>query len=233
MNYVALICARGGSKGLPGKNLLPLANIPLIGWSINSAKKIDRISRIIVSTDSSEIAEVARDYGAEVPFLRPAELSMDNSPEWLVWRHAIQYLSKDNSEILDGLVSLPPTAPLRLTIDIEKCLDEFEKGEVDTVITVSDSHRNPYFNMISNNEKGYSSILIPSNSKIERRQDAPTVFDMTTVCYVASAKFICENSGIFDGRVRSVKVPRERAIDIDTLIDFKIAEFFIKNQEAI
>ena len=88
---IGLIPARGGSKGLPGKNLLPLANIPLIGWSINSAKKINRISRIIVSTDSSEIAEVARDYGAEVPFLRPAELSMDNSPEWLVWRHAIQY----------------------------------------------------------------------------------------------------------------------------------------------
>ena len=92
MKYIALICARGGSKGLPGKNIKPLNGTPLIGWSIKIAKKVERISRVIVSTDSEEIAKIAIEYGAEVPFMRPQELALDDSSEWLVWRHAINYL---------------------------------------------------------------------------------------------------------------------------------------------
>ena len=92
MKYIALICARGGSKTLPRKNVKLLGGIPLIGWSINIAKKIERVSRVIVSTDSEEIEKIALEYGAEVPFIRPQELALDDSPEWLVWRHAINYL---------------------------------------------------------------------------------------------------------------------------------------------
>ena len=108
MKYIVLICARGGSKGLPGKNIKPLNGIPLIGWSINIAKQIDRVSRIIVSTDSEEIAKVALKYGAEVPFMRPKDLAQDDSPEWLVWRHAIKYVEshegEDNqNQVKDGL----------------------------------------------------------------------------------------------------------------------------------
>ena len=223
MRYIALICARGGSKGLPGKNIKPLGGIPLIGRSIQVAKQVSRIDRIIVSTDSEEIAEVAREYGAEVPFMRPEKLAQDNSSEWLVWQHTLDFLKKNDSNIIDGLVNLPTTAPLRSVIDVENCLDEYEKGDVDVVITVTDAHRSPYFNMVTNDKDGYSSLVISGNN-IVCRQDAPIVYDMTTVAYVIKPKFMQNSMGLFDGRIRSVKIPVERAIDIDTELDFRIAE---------
>mgnify|MGYP006137917485 CR=1 FL=1 len=228
MKYIALICARGGSKGVPKKNIKPLGGVPLIGWSINIAKKIDKISRIIVSTDSEEIAEVAKNYGAEVPFIRPSELSKDNSSEWRVWQHALCYLEENNEEFLDGLIILPPTAPLRGIEDIEKCISEYEKGNVDLVITTSDAHRNPYFNMVIKNENNFCSLAI-KGKKIVRRQDAPKVYDMTTVAYVVTPDYVHKYNGIFEGLVRSVNIPIERAIDIDTPLDFKIAEFLLSN----
>jgi CMP-N-acetylneuraminic acid synthetase len=228
MKYIALICARGGSKGVPKKNIKPLGGVPLIGWSINIAKKIDKISRIIVSTDSEEIAEVAKNYGAEVPFIRPSELSKDNSSEWRVWQHALCYLEENNEEFLDGLIILPPTAPLRDVEDIEKCISEYEKGNVDLVITTSDAHRNPYFNMVIKNENNFCSLAI-KGKKIVRRQDAPKVYDMTTVAYVVTPDYVHKYNGIFEGLVRSVNIPIERSIDIDTPLDFKIAEFLLSN----
>ena len=230
MKYVALICARGGSKGWPGKNIKKLGGTPLIGWSIKVAKRIERVSRVIVSTDSEEIAEIALEYGAEVPFMRPKDLALDDSPEWLVWRHAINYLESRQGEKIEGLVVLPATAPLRSIEDVNDCIDEFEKGEVDSVITVSEANRSPYFNMIVNDKKGYSSLVIQLKKGIVRRQDAPKVYDMTTVAYVVNTNFVKKFDGIFEGMVKSVVVPPERAIDIDTMLDFKIAEYLILNR---
>ena len=226
MRYVALICARGGSKGLPGKNIKLLDGIPLIGRSIQVAKQVGRIGRIIVSTDSEEIAEVAREYGAEVPFMRPAELAEDTSSEWLVWQHALDYLEDNDPIPVDGIVNMPTTAPLRSVIDVENCLDEYEKGDVDIVITVTGAHRSPYFNMVKNNQDGYTSLVIPGN-KIVRRQDASSVYDMTTVAYVAKPKYVKNSNGLFDGKVRSVYVPVDRAVDIDTELDFIVAKAII------
>jgi CMP-N-acetylneuraminic acid synthetase len=230
MKYIALICARGGSKGLPGKNIKHLNGIPLIGWSIKAALQTERISRVFVSTDSLKIAQVAKEYGAEVPFIRPKELANDNSSEWLVWRHALDYLAKSSKDTIDGLVSLPPTAPLRAIADIDKCLDEFEKDEADIVITVTDAHRSPYFNMVVI-DNSYASLVITPDNAIIRRQDSPDVYDVTTVAYVAKPNFICEKDGIFEGRVRSIHVPPERSVDIDTQLDFKIAECLINNKK--
>ena len=151
MRVVAFIFARGGSKGLPGKNTKILAGKPLIAWSIEQAKSVPSISRIIVSTDSEEIAAQALKYGAEVPFMRPEELCRDSSPEWLAWQHALKYLLDIDGFLPDIMVSIPTTAPLRLPVDIENCLNEFKKGEADVVITVSDSRRSPYFNMVRKN----------------------------------------------------------------------------------
>ena len=223
MKYIALICARGGSKGLPGKNIKSLDGTPLIGWSINIAKQIDRISRIIVSTDSKKIAKIATEHGAEVPFIRPTDLAADDSPEWLVWRHAINHM-ENQGEKIDSIVVLPATAPLRSVEDVNNCIDLFEKGGIDSVITVSEASRSPYFNMIINDNNGYSSLAIQSGEVITRRQDTPDVFDMTTVAYVVDVDFIKEFSGIFEGKVKSIIVPPERAIDIDNILDFKIAE---------
>ena len=228
MKYIILICARGGSKELPGKNIKPLNGVPLIGWSINIAKKIDRASRVIVSTDSDEIAEIALEYGAEVPFIRPYELAQDISPEWLVWRHAISYIEKHEKEFFDAIIVLPVTAPLRTSDDVNACIDLFEDGAVDSIITVSEANRNPYFNMTVNHN-GFAKLAISPPSQITRRQDAPKVFDMTTVAYVIDTNFVKNYDGIFEGKVKSIIIPRERSVDIDDLLDFKIAELFLKN----
>lgn len=228
MTTVAFIFARGGSKGLPGKNIRPLGGKPLIAWSIEHALAVKRIGRVIVSTDSEEIATVSREYGAEAPFIRPAELARDDSPEWLAWRHALNYLLDADGSLPEVMVSVPATAPLRLPLDIENCLKEFEKGDADVVITVTDAHRSPYFNMVKSNADGTVGLVIPPLSGIARRQDAPTVFDMATVAYVARPEFVMTHNATFEGRVRAVHVPAERSIDIDTLLDFRIAECLLK-----
>lgn len=225
MTAVAFIFARGGSKGLPGKNIRSFRGRPLIAWSIEQALAVGRIKRVIVSTDSEEIAAVARDYGAEIPFMRPAELSRDDSPEWLAWRHALNHLKETEGRYPDVFVSVPATAPLRKVDDIERCLDEYDKGDADIVITVTDAHRSPYFNMVKANPDGSVGLVIPASSIVTRRQDAPVVYDMATVCYVANPEFVMSHGATFEGRVKAVQVPPERSIDIDTLLDFRIADF--------
>lgn len=231
MKATAFIFARGGSKGIPRKNVRAFGGKPLIAWSIAHALAVKRIERVIVSTDSQEIAAVAREYGAEVPFIRPAELARDDSPEWLAWRHALNYLLDNDGALPDAMVSVPTTAPLRLPLDIENCLDDYEKGGADMVITVTDTHHSPYFNMVKTHVDGTVELVIPPQAVIVRRQDAPTVFDMTTVTYVARPEFVMTHHGTFEGRVRAVHVPNERAIDIDTLLDFQIAECLLSLRE--
>ena len=233
MKVVAFILARSGSKGLPGKNIRPLGGKPLIVWSIEHALAVKRVERLIVSTDSEEIATVARKFGAEVPFIRPAELARDDSPEWLGWRHALNYLRETMGVLPGVMVSVPTTAPLRLPIDIENCLDEYEKGNADMVITVTDAHRSPYFNMVKTNADGSVGLVNPPQSTIARRQDAPVVYDMATVCYVANPEFVMTHNATFEGKVKAVNIPTERAIDIDTLVDFQIAESLLNIRASI
>lgn len=222
---VAFIFARGGSKGLPGKNIRMFAGKPLITWAIEHALAAKGIRRVIVSTDSDEIAEVAVKYGAEIPFMRPSSLAKDNSPEWLSWRHALEFIRSDEGSFPDAIVSVPVTAPLRQPEDIERCLEHFYAEEADVVITVTDAHRNPFFNMVTMSFNGSVELVLPSSSGISRRQDAPKIFDMTTVAYVADPEFVMTQESIFAGRVKAVRVPIERSIDIDSLLDFEIAEF--------
>lgn len=224
MEAIAFIFARGGSKGLPGKNTRMLAGKPLIAWSIEQALSVPRIKRVIVSTDSQEIADLAKKYGAEVPFIRPSNLASDTSPEWMAWRHALNYFFNTEGRLPEVFVSVPTTSPLRSPVDIEKCLDEYAKHNVDTVLTVTDAQRSPYFNMVKLNFDGTVGLVIPPNSTITRRQDVPTVFDMTTVAYVVKPEFVLTHQSVFEGSVRAIHVPLERAIDIDSLFDFKIAE---------
>lgn len=227
MGIVALICARGGSKGVPGKNLKALGGRPLVGWSVAHAQAVARVDRVIVSTDSPAIAEAARAAGAEVPFWRPAELATDQSAEWLVWRHALSYLRSESGAYPDVLMVVPPTAPLREPSDLERCLDEYARGAVDVVVTVTEAHRNPYFNMVQTGSDGYATLVCARDGSVARRQEAPVVYDMTTVCYVARPAFVIDQPGIFSGRVRAVIVPPERALDIDSLLDFQIAEWMV------
>lgn len=221
---VAFIFARGGSKGLPRKNLLPLAGKPLIVHSIDTALALSRVSRVVVSTDDEEIAEVSRRAGADVPFIRPPELASDNAPEWLAWQHAIRSL-RDQGERVDIFLSLPPTSPLRVPDDVNCCLEALLENQADIVISVREAERNPYFNMVRRDADG--AVHLAVEGKFHRRQDAPELFDITTVAYAARADFVMSATRIFDGRVRAVEIPRERALDIDTHFDMLIAEALV------
>ena len=134
----------------------------------------------------------------------------------------------------DGLVVIPTTAPLRSVEDINRCIEKFEEGESDIVITITEANRNPYFNMVNLDSNGNTTLLIQNESKFIRRQDSPEVFDVTTVAYVVKPKFVKQNEGIFDGRVKSVIIPKERAVDIDNKGDFEFAEYLVsKNNERL
>ena len=190
------------------------------------------IDHVIVSTDSEEIAETSRKYGADVPFMRPRELATDESPEWLSWKHGLDYLMHSSSGLPEVMVSLPTTSPLRSVSDVESCLEQFSKGGCDVVVTVSEAHRNPYFNMVKDKSDG-TVTLVMDDSQVSRRQDAPIIRDLATACYVASPEFVLSHNSIFEGRVKAVNVPRERAVDIDSLLDFKIAEFMLNSRRDI
>lgn len=221
---VAFVFARGGSKGLPRKNLRPLAGKPLIVHAIDTALALPRVDKVVVSTDDVEIAEVARKAGVEVPFLRPRELASDTAPEWLAWQHAIRAL-RESGETVDIFLSLPPTSPLRLPADVDCCLDALLSSSSDAVITVRAAERNPYFNMVRQDPDG--SMRLAIEGVFHRRQDAPKLYDITTVAYAARADFILSANRIFDGKVRAVLIPRERALDIDTELDLLIGETLV------
>ncbi|MBN1876995.1 MAG: acylneuraminate cytidylyltransferase family protein [Anaerolineae bacterium] len=223
------IFARGGSKGVPRKNIRPLAGKPLIGYAIETALASKRVNFVVVSTDDEEIAEISRQYGAQVPFMRPVELARDDTPEWLAWRHTIQTVKALKSGLeMAAFVSIPPTAPLRHASDVDACIQKLLGSDADIVITVKKAERNPYFNMVSINEQDYAHLVIPPKQTVYRRQDAPQVYDMTTVAYAARPDFILNASSIFDGKVQAVVVPSERALDIDTELDFQIAALLLE-----
>lgn len=230
VDAIGFIFARGGSKGLPGKNIRPLAGKPLVVWAIEHAQAVERLRRVIVSTDSDDIAAIARSAGAEVPFIRPAQYAQDDSPEWLAWRHALEFVRNEEGSFPDAMVSVPTTAPLRHPIDIENCLDVYAEGDADVVITVTDAHRNPYFNMVEVKPDGTVGLVVSSQKDPTHRQMMPEVFDMTTVAYVCNPEFVFANQSPFAGRVRHLHVPTERAIDIDTSADFELAEYLLAKQ---
>ncbi|MEK9619084.1 MAG: acylneuraminate cytidylyltransferase family protein [Flavobacteriales bacterium] len=226
MKTFAFIFARGGSKGLPKKNILNVGGLPLIAHSILSAKNNQMIDDVFVSTDSNEIAEVSKTFEAKI-IKRPKELAQDDSSEWLAWNHAINYVH-DQGYFFNRFISLPATAPLRADKDINKCLLAL-KGNVDVVITVTPANRNPSFNMIKRDAKGISNLILKSD--VARRQDAPLVYDMTTVAYVTTPEYILSKKNLFEGNTYSVIIPKDRAIDIDDEVDFILAErlFEIRN----
>lgn len=230
MIVYAFVFARSGSKGLPGKNIRPLGGVPLLGRAIRVAQQLPAVKKVFVSTDTGadDIASVARQYGAEVIF-RPDALVSDTASEWLSWQHAISTL-KERGERFDIFLSLPATAPLRAAIDVQNCLDALD-ADTDVVVTVTPASRNPWFNMVVRDPDGVSQVVC-SGDGVVRRQDAPCVYDMTTVAYVTRPGFVLGHERLFAGRVKSVVVPKERAVDIDDIFDFRMAEALLGQDGA-
>jgi N-acylneuraminate cytidylyltransferase len=224
MKVFGFIFARGGSKGLPGKNVKMLAGKPMICYSIEGALACGHIDQVFVSTDDDEIAEVARASGAEV-INRPSTLAQDNSDEWLAWRHAIQWV-KDKYGDFSIFVSLPVTSPLRSVDDIRRGVEQLIQSEADICISVTAASRSPFFNMVTKHN-GYVSLVIEPSTDVHRRQDAPAVFDITTVVYATTPYYVMSQDRLFSGKVTAIDVPKERAVDIDDIYDFKFAEMLI------
>lgn len=232
LHTLGFVFARGGSKGVPNKNLRLLDGKPLIAHAIEAALQSRSINRVIVSTDSLEIAHEARKHGAEVPFMRPLELATDTAPERLAWRHAIEQMERIDGKRLDVFVSIPPTCPLRIPSDIDRAVDALVAGDGDIVLSATDASCNPYFNMITIAENGAAELAAKPNGNVARRQDAPKVYELTAVAYAARRDPIFQFDSIFDCDARAIEIPAERAVDIDTEFDLKLAEFlYSQNQQ--
>jgi CMP-N-acetylneuraminic acid synthetase len=225
MNIVCLICARGNSKGLKNKNILDFNGVPLIARTINQAKGLNIFNNIVVSSDSQKIINISNKFGAEVYFKRPNRFAKDNSSEIDVWRHAINFFKK-NFIPIDILVCLPCTSPLRKNIDIIKAVNLYKKSKCDAIIGITESARNPYFNMIKLNESKNAELLIKHKKNISRRQDAPKIFDITTNFFVINPIFVLDkkNKNYMDGVVKTINIDKLNSIDIDSKLDFEIAK---------
>lgn len=224
MRTIAFIFARGGSKGIPRKNLQDLGGKPLLAHAVECALACPTVERVIVSTDDDEIAATARDFGAETPFMRPPELATDRAAEILAWQHALKETEARHGAF-DVFLSVPTTAPLREPEDLGRVLEAFVPGQTDFVITVTPARRSPYFNMVTIGSYGLARLAAEGDGSVATRQEAPAVFDMTTVAYAAAPEFIRSGRKLFEGRVRAVEIPSERALDLDEPLDLEIARF--------
>jgi CMP-N,N'-diacetyllegionaminic acid synthase len=225
---LCIIPARGGSKGLPGKNVKLLCGKPLIAYTIEQAKNCRYIDRIVVSTEDKSIAAVAKKFGAEVPFLRPKRLAKDKSSTIDVLLHAMDWLETKEKFAFDILVLLHVTTPLRSAEDIKKSVELLFKDNADNVFSVTKAHRNPYFNMVEINKAGKVSLAKKGN--YSGRQSAPPVFDMNSSIYVWWKDALRKGKSLFPGITSIYLMPKERSVDIDDAIDFKIAKMLLKNE---
>lgn len=222
---LAIIPARGGSKGIPGKNIKMLAGKPLLAWTIEAAKKSKYIDRLILSSDDEKIISVAREYGCEVPFVRPAHLAQDDTPGVDPIVHALEALD----EKFDYVVLLQPTSPLRQTEDIDACIEKCLKEQAVSCVTVSEVKENPNWMFTLDNGR-LLRPLISDGDKYKRRQDCPTYYVLNGAVYVMQCEWVKrEKKTIFEGTIASI-MPKKRAIDIDEILDFLICELVISKR---
>ena len=228
MKILVTIAARGGSKGVKNKNIRALCGKPLIAYTIEQARKWGKASKVLVSTDSAEIAAAAKKYGAEAPFLRPAELSSDTAPKVPVIRHAWSEAEKLYGEAYDFVVDLDATAPLRLIADIEASLKKAVEKKSAVLFSVVPAHKNPYFNMVEL-ENGVARLCKHLNSPITRRQDAPKVYAMNASLYFYHPDFLKTNpKSLFTDQTLIYEMDDVSGIDIDREIDFQLVEFLMQ-----
>jgi CMP-N-acetylneuraminic acid synthetase len=225
-----IIAARGGSKGVPGKNIRELAGKPLIAYSILQAKRWGQASHIICSTDSDKIAKVALQYGAEVPFMRPAELANDKTGKLEVIRHALRTMEEKTGEKYPIVIDLDATSPVRKIADIEGALKLFSEQRPKTVFSVVPARKNPYFNMVETNAQGYVELVKQSGKSVLRRQDAAKVYDMNASIYVYDRDYLIDenNKSAISDRSLAWVMADDASLDIDSEQDFQFIDYLAK-----
>jgi CMP-N,N'-diacetyllegionaminic acid synthase len=231
MTVLCVISARGGSQGLPGKNIKDLLGKPLIAWTIEAALRTPEIDKVIVSTDSKEIASVANDFGAETPFLRPDSLSTSEVNKYDVWKHALESCEKYYNKKYEIFVDLDCTNPLRDSSDISNVIKQLRMSisrGVDTVFTICDARKNPYFNMVEKVENGSLSICKTLGSTVFRRQDAPSVYEIVASVYAMLPEHIKSKGNLLSGHAEGYNIGFEKSFDIDSEFDFRLVEYLMK-----
>lgn len=213
---LAIIPARGGSKGLPRKNLLPGGGRPLIAWTIEAALQSTCISRVILSSDDDEIMAVARKYGCEVPFKRPMELANDTASSMDVVFHAL-----DQFPGCESVMLLQPTSPLRTAADIDAAFAVMQERQAPACVSVCPVEESPYWMYRLEKQSRLHSILdVPEG--VARRQDLPPIFALNGAIYIASTQWLRGNGGFVSNETVGYVMPRERSIDIDTPDDYRL-----------
>ncbi len=232
--YLYLIPARGGSKGIPGKNIRPLCGIPLIGHTISQALEVATPEDVVVTTDDEAIAGTARAHGASVPFMRPARLASDTASSRDAILHAIDWM-ECHGRHYDAVVLLQPTSPLRRADDIRRCVDAFEKalraGDApDMAVTVCEARTNPYYSAFETDTDGFLHIS-KGDGHYTRRQDAPKVWEFNGAVYVIDVAALRREEISRLRRTLPVDMPADRSIDLDTLADWDRAEVATRRQD--
>ena len=225
------ICCRGGSKGVMGKNTRLLNGLPLLTYTINAAQQSKYLNNLIVSSDSQVILDIANSSGVAITFVRPDDLSTDTASKWPVFIHAVEEYEKLTGKTVRYIVDMDVTVPLKTTQDIDNAiLLALQSPEIDVVITGYEPERNPYFNMMEINDSGFAEVVKKTPSPIVRRQDAPKVFSLTPAAYVIKKEALYQYQHWSEAKCMISEMPRERSIDIDTELDFKLIEFLMNEK---
>lgn len=218
---LALILARGGSKGIPGKNIVNLAGKPLIAWTIEAARACETIDSIVLSTDDPAIAEVASRFGCEVPFIRPSELATNKSSSMDAVFHALEHLPS-----YDIVLLLQPTSPMRTSVDIEMCLKLLTIAPA--VVSVRPSEDHPYLIFEIADGGVLKPYATPPNSQSLRRQDLPGAWCLNGAIYGAETGWLKTQRNFVSSETIAYQMPKERSIDIDTPADLSAAEELLR-----
>ena len=234
-NVVAVIPARGGSKGLPGKNIMPLLGKPVLAYTVDAALRARTLDRVILSTDSEEIAEVGRKCGVEVPFIRPAELATDYTHPTAVLDHAITYLAESEGYNIDLVVTLQPTSPLRVAGDIDDTVQLLQNNpDMDSVITVKEVDLPPYWVLRLDGQYLRPFVDDGTDYSLKRRQELEQTFRPNGAVYATRRELLKDQGLIFsafaNGKTGYVLMELIRSLDIDTETDFKVIEAVMRGQ---
>ncbi|MDC7700857.1 acylneuraminate cytidylyltransferase family protein [Vogesella indigofera] len=216
VNVVALITARGGSKGLPRKNVLPAGGKPLMAWTVTAAQEAQCVDRVVLSSDDDEIMAVAAAWGCDVPFRRPGELASDTASSMDVVLHALDQLPG-----YDYVALLQPTSPLRTAADIDAAFSLLQASGAPSCVSVCEAEQSPYW-MYRLAENGKLHALLPERSTASRRQDLPPVYVLNGAIYIARVDWLRATGSFLAEESIAYVMPRERSIDIDNVEDFEI-----------
>lgn len=219
---LAIIPARGGSKGIPGKNIIDLAGKPLIAWTIEAAKKSKYIDRLVLSSDDDEIINLAAQWGCEAPFKRPDEFAKDNTPGVDPVLHAISMLPG-----FDYVILLQPTSPLRTAEDIDGCIEYCMMKQANCCVSVTEPDKSPFWMYTINSQSILEPILQIDNEVVTRRQDLPVVYALNGAVYVAKCDWLIANKSFLSKETIGYAMSKDRSVDIDSLRDLQLARVIL------